>query len=325
MTNPTTQKLTLEQLFGVSSKLAYDVAVHPAPHRPKRDDHYVFRTDLLRDMVIFWNLGLRSCMLTGHKGSGKTSVVEQFHERMNRNLLVMTGHGKMTAEDLFGQYLPNEKGGLDWHPGPITKAAQNGWSVLINEFNALPADLQISLNDCAHNGEPVPVPGLGVQIEPVPGFRIFCTINPKGFNDYMYQGRKEMDASTKERFFWIQVGYASHADEKDILRKTFAKHVGKEEADSFDPLIDQMLEVAKAVRQKSQIASADSIPEIISTRVLVNWAIYWTQYKKSSGSAHMALQRALTFGCRPEVATAIHAIVQTHVSQPSPYTLVGGA
>ena len=284
-------------------------------------DGYVFRANLIRDMLIYWGLGDRSCMLTGHKGCGKTSLVEQFHYQLNANLLSMTGNGKTGLEALFGQYVMNGDGKLIWQDGPVALAARSGYSVLINEFNAMPEDVQIALNDLAHNGSPITLPECGEQFMPEPGFRLFCSINPKGSNDFMYRGRKEMDAALKERFFWIAVEYGSADEEEAIVRGIWQKNSNLAES-ACVAFAKQMVEVATAVRLAAVSTGADAIPEIISTRVLCNWARYWIAYARNPGSTHLGLQRALTHGCRPEVACQIHKIVEAVTSVPSPYKMV---
>jgi|JI10StandDraft_1071094.scaffolds.fasta_scaffold21896_6 cobaltochelatase CobS len=312
---------TLNDLFGLPSQSQVEVPDVSVPNRPHVDPRYIFRPELMRDMLIFNNLGLRSCMLTGHKGTGKTSLAVQFHAVLNRSLVSATGNEKMTAEDLFGQFLPNEKGGLDWVDGPVTHAARTGTSVLINEFNAMPPGLQIALNDIAHNGERVPVPARNEMIDPPPGFRIFCTINPKGDNDFLYQARNLIDGALMERFFWIQVGYAGKDEERQVVLRAFQEMHPDMDEDAFGHIADMMVSVAERVRESAQAGTASSIPEMISTRVLRNWAVYWTQYEKRGG-VHAALQRALTYGLRPEVAKAIHGIVAAEFGMPSPYALI---
>ena len=313
-------KKSIQQLFGVNSAVQIEVQDIEPKYGVTPIQNYVYREDLVRDMLVFWRLGLRSCMLTGHKGSGKTSIVEQFHDKLQVNLQTMTGNGKTTLEALFGQYVLDQNGKLIWQDGPVANAARHGHSILINEFNAIPEDVQISLNDVAHEGSPISLPETGEQFMPAEGFRLYCTINPKGSNDFMYRGRKEMDAALKERFFWIRVPYGTTAEEKTILMGVWEKFTGSKDQD-HEYIVDQMLQVAANIRQLSQSTGEDAIPEIISTRVLVNWSIFWIQYQKRSGAAHLGLERALTFGCRPEVAYKIHKIVELHTSVPSPYTL----
>lgn len=309
---------SVKELFGIESKIELPAFNTPARYKATPIPHYVFRKELMRDLLIFWQLGKRSCMLTGHKGSGKTSLVDQFHLKLNVNCQTINGNGRTSVEALFGQYFPTESGGLQWHDGVVTSAARNGWSVVINEFNAIPEDIQLALMDAAHDGAPINIDERGEQLQPAEGFRMFFTINPKGGNDFMYRGRKELDAALKERMFWISVGYADRKDEERIVQATWDS-LEVMPSDVSRDLTEKMVNVACAVRDSSASGGAGAIPEVISTRVLCNWALYWAQYVNEPGSVHMALQRALTYGCRPEVAAAIHHQVNTEFNVPSPY------
>lgn len=314
---------SLEKVFGVNSQQQIECGDTPPKYPTTAIEGYTFRKELLRDMLIFWRLGKRSCMLTGHKGSGKTSLVEQWHNRLGLNLWVITGNGKTNLEALFGQYVLNDAGDLVWQDGPVTAAARGGFSVLINEFNAIPPDVQLSLMDAAHDGSALSLPEKAEVFMPVPGFRIFATINPKGGNEFIYQGRKNIDGALKERFFWIDVGYGSRDEEAKILERIWTM-VNKLDAQEAKRFIDEQLNTAEKVRILGQATNASAIPEIISTRVLVNWAIYWGQYAKANvaGAAHLGLQRALTFGCSLDVAKAIHAIVAAETGTHSPYSVL---
>lgn len=310
----------ISELFGGTSAQHIEVGEKPPQFAAQPIAGYVFRTNLLRDMLIFWRLNKRACMLVGHKGTGKTSLPEQWHLKIQKNLKSMTGNGKTTLEALFGQYVLDGDGKLIWQDGPLTWAARNGGSVLINEFNAIPEDVQLSLIDVAHDGSPFVLPEKGEQFMPHPDFRIFCTMNPKGGNEFMYKARKDIDAALKERFFWIDVGYGSREDEEKILYGVFQEQCGLAPSES-KLFVEQLVNVAEIVRQQAGATNASAIPEIISTRVLVNWAIYWRRYGSQQGSVHMALQRAMTFGCSPEVKYQIHKIVEQQTNKPSPYSL----
>lgn len=316
-------------LFGIQSSMGIECPDKPPRFKPTAIQHYVFRTDLVRDMLVFWRNNWRACMLTGHKGSGKTSIVEQMHERMGVNLESLVGHGKMTIEDLFGQLVPTESGSLIWRDGPVASAARHGHSVIINEFNAIPEDLQLALMEVAHQGAPITLPQAGQQFQPAPGFRIFATINPKGSNDFMYKGRKEIDAALKERFFWIKVPYGTRAEEEKILSNVWRAYVTAADGDlgieegTMASFVKAQIDVAEVVRARANSTGPDAIPEILSTRVLCNWAMYWIEYANQAKPMHIGLERALTNSSRHEVAYAIHKIVEEKTNVPSPYTLTG--
>lgn len=303
---------TLAELFGVASaKEVMTLTDPPAQGAVRRDPGYVFRADLVRDLAMFWLLpGERSAMLVGEKGAGKTTGVEQWHAALNWPLYMMTGHKKLRPDDLFGQYLPNDCGGLDWHDGPVTRAARIGASVLINEINAADPGVTIALNDIAQMGSRITIAQTGEIIEPAATFRIFATMNPPGRGGVNYHGRQPLDASTRERFMWVQVEYPSRDDEIAIVQRAFAS-VGAVSPTATRPWAERMVDVAAEVRASAIGSSdaSDAIPETLSTRVLVRWARYWVALMNRTDAVHLALRRALTTGSDPDAAAAIHALV----------------
>lgn len=288
---------------------------------------YVFRMEFVRDMLLFWTMpGERACMLAGPPGCGKTTGVEQWHERLNWPLLVVNAHKKMRAEDLFAEMLPNEKGGLDFVDRPLVQAARNGWSVLINELNAADPGVTIALNDIAQPGSRIVIPQTGEIIEPHEDFRIFGTMNPPGRSGVSHHGRQPMDASTRERFMWIEMDYPSEEDEIKVILNAVRPLLGGDEgrdlqdheveeredpAASFAMIAARMVQTANEVRKQGIGRSdrPDAIADTLSTRVLARWARYWVGYGRLPGAPHVALRRAFTDGCDPEVAEAIHALV----------------
>lgn len=312
-------KKTLQELCGIPSKMEFEVADQPPEYGAvEKNAEYLFRPDLVRHMVIFWTMAKkRAAMLVGPPGSGKTTIVEQWHERLGVPLMTFTGHKKAAVEDLFGQFLPNDQGGLVWHDGPLVLAARFGWSVLINELNAMPPEVTIAMNDIMQAGTRVVIPQTGEIIQPLPGFRIFATMNPPGRDAVRYKGRQAIDPSTRERFFWIEVPYASTDEEERIVEKAFML-TGGIALDAAKGFSKTMVSVAHAVREQSIGMSGrpDALEETLSTRVLTDWASYWPQYAGREFAVHNALRSAFTTGCEPSAAAAIHAIVTLQFGTP---------
>jgi cobaltochelatase CobS len=309
-------KMTLKQLVGINSRMELDVGdreLAPNEGRMIRDPQYVWRTDLVRDMLAFWTLRERCMMLTGPKGSGKTTLPEQWHAILRHPLWTLGGHKGLTADDLFGQYLPNEKGGLTWQDGPLIRAARIGGSVLINEVNAIDPRVSIILNDIAQTGSIVTIPQTGEAIIPAEGFRIFLTANPAGT---IYAGRQELDSSTRERPYHVSVPFMERDEEiKHVVSRLLDAGAPADTAGDF---ASKMVQVAEAVRATSMEVSsrADAIPETLSTRVLAKWARYWVALQAQPSAVHRGLERALTTSCSKPVRDAIHAHVTTIFGVP---------
>lgn len=302
-------KKTLKELVGIVSRVEFEVSDRElAPNQGLmiRDPQYVWRKDLVRDMVAFWTLAERCMMLTGPKGSGKTTLPEQWHAILRHPLWTIGGHKGITADDLFGQFLPNAQGGLDWHDGPLIRAARIGGSVLINEVNAIDPRVSIILNDIAQTGSVITMPQTGEAIIPAPGFRIFLTANPAGT---IYAGRQEMDSSTRERPYHVWVPFMGRDEEVGHVKdRLLTAGVSGDVALDF---AKKMVDVAEAVRATSTEVSgrADAIPETLSTRVLAKWARYWVALQSQPSAVHRGLERALTTSCSKPVRDAIHGHV----------------
>lgn len=320
MTTPISK--TIAELFGIPSSMQIACRSEPPPKEAgavRVDPDYVFRTDVVRDLAIFWtDPWERAAMMIGPKGSGKTTVVEQWHARTCTPLYVVNGHKRITQEELFGQYLPTDGGGLVWQDGPVLRAAREGASVLINELNAIESGITIALNDIAQAGSRVTNPVTGEVFDPAEGFRIFGTMNPVGRDAVQYQ-RQELDPSTRERFFWIEVGYPTETEEIAIVGKEFALMSDLGDGATMS-MAKMMVELAGEVRATSVAANGrpDAIPETISTRVLRRWARYWARMYRRPGSAHESLRRALTASCEPAVAEAIHELVRLKFNVADP-------
>jgi len=70
---------------------------------PRRDPDYIFRVDDVR--VVYGHLNAdtpEGLMLSGPRGSGKSSVIHQLHAYLNRPLFYVTGHHSLEFEDLLG-------------------------------------------------------------------------------------------------------------------------------------------------------------------------------------------------------------------------------
>lgn len=312
---------TVRELFNIPSDKVIIIPDAQPSAGAVANPHYVFTRDIVRDLMVFWALGLRAMMLIGHKGTGKTSVIEQFHERMRVNLHVATGSADTTLEHLFGQYVLTPSGSLEWKDGPVSLAARFGESVLINEFNTLPYAIQSSLMDACHTGSRLTIPGLNESIQPMEGFRVYGTMNPKGGLSGQYRGRNELDAAFRERFFHVQVGYPSQDEEIEIVTAAWVATMrDSSKTAQFRELASKQVEVAHRVRALANSARADCLPEVISTRTLCTWAKVWAAYNnfREVNAVHASLQRALTNGSDHAASFVIHQIVQEVMGVNSP-------
>ena len=144
--NHQTARQKLEK-FGITALPA------PSEKTPRANPDYVFREDLLGEIAGFFLTGLPALKLLGHKGCGKTTIVEQIHAALNYPLVKITAHPRMEASSLISQFVPVATGGFAHRLGPLAQAAKAGCSVLIDEYNLLDPGEAASLNVILERGQ----------------------------------------------------------------------------------------------------------------------------------------------------------------------------
>jgi len=282
----------------------------------QRRDDYVFRRDSVMSMCMFFDLSqgademssvYRAMMIHGPKGSGKTSFIEQWHERLGLKLYTINCHGRVEPENWIGGLGVNEAGALVWRDGPLLQAAREGASILFNELNTVEPDVAIALNDLAQPGSSITTE-LGEVINPKPGFRVFATVNPpRG----IYMGRKPLDSSTRRRFLHVEMDYPEAEVEVRIVTGVLLQgQMPEADARMF---AKRMVAVATSVRAASVEKSdaANAIPETISTDELKKWAVMWMKMHGQPDALTKSLDFALLTGVAPKVRDAILQHVRT--------------
>lgn len=282
----------------------------PTPFTPKPDADYVFREEYIRIMLAFWFSGDIALKLVGFAGCGKTSIVQQWHSRLNLPLLVVVAHPRMEIADLIGHYVPTEGGGMRFHHGPVALAAMKGYSVLIDEYAALDPGVAVGLNNIIEGGMMV-IPETGEVIHPASGFRFFASTNP---NDVAcgFMGRNTQDASNDDRFWTMNVSYPTAQEEVPIIQRVLMDGMEEGSEDIAKMYAERMVDVANDVR-KMYIGESDAnnaIDITISTRSLRRWAALFTMFDVPDAELY-SLKLAITNRASKETALAIENVVTT--------------
>ena len=296
------------QTFGVPMNEAITVAGfdQPGQFTPATDPDYVVRKDYIRDMIGFWFSGEKAMMIIGHSGCGKTSIIEQWHARLNLPLLTVVAHPRMEIADLIGHFIPTSKGGMEFHYGPVARAAKEGLSILIDEYFVLDPGVATGLNALLQGGM-LYIPETGEAIRPVEGFRVFAATNPADVGAG-YFGRNTQDAANQDRFWTVKMGYPQPEDEIPLIKKVLM--VGMEDEPTAELFAEKMVDVANRVRRQycGESDDAGALDITFSTRSLKRWAALFTMFDVDRPEI-FALERAVTNRASPEAAKAIHDIV----------------
>lgn len=310
----------LKQIFSLPDTIPQGIVLEgneqPTEFTPTVDPDYVFRVDTIRDMMGFWHGGERAMLIVGHSGCGKTSVIEQWHARLNLALLTVVAHPRMEIADLIGHFVPTDTGGMDFHYGPVARAAKEGLSVLIDEYFVLDPGVATGLNALLQGGA-LYIPETGEAIRPAEGFRVFAATNPADAGAG-YFGRNTQDAANQDRFYTVRMDYPKPEEETPLVEKVFVQ-LGIEDEAVAQMFAERMVDVANRVRKLycGESDAAGAIDITLSTRSLKRWASLFMMFSEVDRPEHYALQRAVTNRAKPETAKAIHDVVDLVFGVPT--------
>lgn len=300
---------------GIPKGILLDGNEHATEFTPAVDPDYVFRVELLRDMTGFWMSGERAMLVTGYAGCGKTSLIEQWHARLNLSLLTVVAHPRMEIADLVGHYIPTASGGMAFHYGPVARAALEGISVLIDEYFVLDPGVATGLNALLQGGM-LYIPETGEVIRPKEGFRVFAATNPADVGAGFF-GRNTQDAANQDRFYTVCVGYPLPEEETPLIQKVLMQQ-GIEDQAVAQMYAERMVDVAGRVRKLycGESDDAGAIDMTLSTRSLKRWAALFMMFSQVDRPEIYSLQRAVTNRANPETAKAIHDLVDLVFGTP---------
>lgn len=311
---PALQKIDIRPLFGledVPSPIFLGGYLEPGKATPPSNPDYMWSRSALQDMLIFFNSKEISMQMIGHAGTGKSSFCEEFHSRLNLPLYVYNAHPRSTFEDLVGRYCPTKEGGLEYKFGPLGRAALEGCSVLIDEYNVMDPGESTGLNALLE-GRSIFIMETGEWLHPQNGFRVFTTINPKTTG---YVGRNTQDAANDDRFSYMWFDYMPEEQEVALIKKVLMnfKEMHNEQIAHAHAL--QFRSVADSVRKAYMGTSdaSDALDLTLSTRSLLRWVkgrmLSNGVSAKGYSPVHYALERSKTFKATLETRFAIHEMV----------------
>lgn len=283
---------------------------------PPKMEGYVWRDELLIDLILWLLSGKRAAKLIGHTGTGKTSLIMEFAAALNQPLLMVPGTPRTEAYQLIGGMLPTEGGGMAYQFAALGLAAKYGVWCVIDEWNLIDPGEATGMNALLE-GYPYTIPETSETLVPEEDFRIIATQNPKSQG---YRGRQGSDLSNDDRFIDIVVDYMEQDSEIGLVQgDILALGAMMEHPPSVaaaNGLASGYVKFARAVRDAFVGTSdkASALPCTMSTRALRTW-VQWTMgcaplMNPGQSPAHYALRRVLTNRQTPECRKALHDMLE---------------
>ncbi len=176
-------------------------------------------------------------LLTGEKGSGKTTLAIQIAEDLELEFFSMSMTRQTTLSHLLGFLSVNG----EYVPSQLFKAASNGGVYLLDEIDAADANVILTLNTIENGYISFPTGIIKLHKD----FRVMGTANPQNEHEF-YVGRSKLDAATLDRFDIVEV------PRDDELEKTLV---------DFDThrRIEVMRKVLKDTNSSVKISMRDSM------------------------------------------------------------------
>jgi len=228
---------------------------------PDVSDNYVYDIDELKNVILALELNIPT-LVWGHKGSGKSELLDQVAARTNRPTIRIQHTVNTEESHIVGQW--TVKGGQTvFELGPLPTAMQNGWVYCADEYDfGMPSVLAVY--QAVLEGKSLVIKEAPAEmrvIKPHPHFRFVATGNTNGSGDEsgLYQGTMIQNSANYDRFgMVINKKYMDRKAESQILQN----HCKLVAADA-----DKMVDFATSIRQAYDGAK---MSDTISPRALIN-------------------------------------------------------
>lgn len=249
---------------------------------PAQSEDYIYDVNELKNAILAIEMHI-PLYIWGHKGSGKSDMLEQIAARCNRPFMRVQHSANTEESHIVGQWLLRASASgsstTEFELGPLPMAMKHGWIYCADEYDfALPSVLAVY--QAVLEGKPLIIKEADVAnriIKPHPNFRFVATGNTNGSGDEtgLYQGTNLQNSANYDRFgMVINKKYLSPKDESMILQKK-CKLVP---ADA-----DKMAQFAALIRESYD---GSTISDTISPRTL----IYAAKIGVARGNFHQGLE-----------------------------------
>ena len=258
-------RVDVAAVFGVEVPFPVHAFAQGGEAVPALDPHYRFDPAAVRVLLAGFACN-RRVLLHGLHGTGKSTHIEQVAARLNHPCLRLNFDGHIGRSDLLGRDTLSVRDGqheITFKEAALPYALQQGYALILDEYDAAPADTAFVLQRMLENDGALMLPEENRIIHPHPQFRLFATANTAGTGDTagLYHGTSPVNAAQMDRWnFVVRLDYLPFEAECAVLHaKT-----------GLDPAtIGSMVRLAALTREAF---AAGDLSLMLSPRTVLSWA-----------------------------------------------------
>ena len=308
ISNTSGQK-TMRSLFGCGSG---KVRTWNYGNSPAIDPNYKFPTPQTPMIVRQLEEG-RGFFLTGPKGTGKTTLIEQIAARLNRPFILIGGSDDLTINDLVGGYAPFSDG-WHWRDGSLINAMKTkGAIVLIDEISSIRPAAAMALHSVLSDAHRcLTIGDTSEVVRCAEDVVFFLADNTMGSGDEtgLYAGTRTMNSALIDRQVGVlQIGYLEAESEIEVVvsRTGIREQAAK--------IIVSFANITREAAKKNEVLEGVSLRRLVGLSQLLT----------SGCNVSPAFETAILNTRPPEDREVVRQLWRTSVNQDILRNAVNGA
>lgn len=304
------RKYTVEEVFGIPSKMTLDGFEPGHPLVPARNPFYVWDPKLVKDFLEWLSDTDRDPLwISGPTGCGKTEMLKNLFAALGIPTVIVSAKSSTEPDDIMGR-VQLRNGDTVFVPGDLLLAYAKGYAIIFDEIDGYNPEVMMSCHRMLEKAR-VTLDD-GTIINPAPSLLMAATANTRGDGQGgdLYASTNIFNLATLNRFEKWEVSYPSSQVEEKILTKEFD---GKLEAKMITAMVKTAGDIRTAFMQ-------GNCPGPISIRDLLRWGrkIVVMGPRKDVQPLYHSFDKAFGNGVDPHVRAMLHTLVQTHFGIPAP-------
>lgn len=220
--------------------------------------------DLLIDAISALSMG-KNILLKGPTGAGKTKFAETLSNLFQQPMFSVNCSVDLDAESLMGfktLAYEGEKQMIEFVPGPVTSAMDNGTFLYIDEINMAKPETLPLINGVLDYRRTVTNPFTNEIIHAAEGFNVIAAINEG------YIGTVPLNEALKNRFIVIDVPYIEGEQLKQLIQ-TNTRLTHKTTIDLFVKLSADLINAVAQGKLSEDAASIRALLDACDLSVLI--------------------------------------------------------